>query len=86
MIEVDIKYKVPLTGTYNAGVFECPYCNHNILEEFYNHICGFCESHIGMVKITECPNCYEKYYSHASEHDYILFLDAVREGRNLHFK
>lgn len=86
MIEIDVKYKVPLVGTYNVGVYECPYCDHSVLHEFYNHICGFSEAPIGIVKITECPHCHEKYYSHTSEHDYHLFLDAVEEGRNLYFK
>lgn len=86
MLQVDIKYRVPLVGRYNAGVYECLYCDHSVLHDFYNHICGFSHAPIGVVKITECPNCHEKYYSHASEHDYALFLDAIEGGKNLYFK
>lgn len=86
MVQVDVKYKIPLVGSYNVGVYECNHCDYSILECFYNHICGFSESPIGVVKVVECPNCYEKYYSHASQHDYDLFLDAVKSGRNLHFR
>lgn len=77
-------YIIPLTGCYNAAVFECPHCGCNILHNFYDHIVGFSEAPIGFVKITECPNCFEKYYCHADEHDLSHFLSSVDAGKNLH--
>ncbi|MBR5271833.1 MAG: hypothetical protein IKU25_00340 [Clostridia bacterium] len=86
MIQIDSKYKIPLVGIYNAGVYECPYCGHSVLEDFFKHICGFSEAYIGVVKITECPKCFKKYYSHASEGDYSLFISEVKNQTNVHFK
>lgn len=80
------QYKVPLTGKYNAGVYECPYCGHSCLDTFYNEICGFAEADFGMMKITECPHCFEKYFSHLRKSDLSSFYWAVKKGENKHFK
>ena len=86
MRKIDTKYRISTVGRYNAGVYTCPHCDCDICNSFYNHVCGFSEAPIGIVKITECPNCHAKYYSHASEDDYDLFLMAVKEGENPYFK
>lgn len=80
------KYKVPLTGKYNVAVYECPYCGHSILDTFYNEICGFAESQWGVMKVVECPHCFEKYFSHLGHGDLSHFHWAVKRGENKHFK
>ena len=79
-------YMIPLVGTYNAGVFECPHCGKNILGNFYTHIIGFAYAPIGFVEITECPKCFEKYYSHCSDVGIDLFKYHIENNTNIHFK
>ena len=79
-------YMIPLVGIYNAGVFECPHCGKNILGNFYTHIIGFANASIGFVKITECPKCFEKYYSHCSDADIDMFMYHIENNTNIHFK
>lgn len=79
-------YIIPCIGDYNSGVFECPNCGKNILNNFYAHVIGFSNAYIGFVKVTECPKCFEKYYSHCSDMDAELFIDCVKSGRNIHHK
>lgn len=84
--EIDIRYRVPLVGCYNPAVYECPYCNYKNNKEPFNYVCGFAEAPIGLVMITECPGCHEKYYSHANKDFYEMFLEAVEDGTNIFFK
>lgn len=86
MIKVDIRYKIPSFGKYTKAVYVCPHCNFNMLDILYQHICGFNESSIGLLKVVECSRCFEKFSSHCGEHDYELFLTIVKEGKNKFFK
>ena len=79
-------YMLPLVGTYNACVFECPHCGKNILGHFYIHVVGFAHAPVGFVKITECPKCFEKYYSHCSDADIDMFKYHIENNTNIHFK
>ena len=85
-MEIDKRYKTPSIGIYNRNVFECPECGTSILDDYYKHICGFAEVSMGGVSVKECPTCFTKYHSHLSEMDYSLFLQSLKEGKNLHFK
>ena len=61
-----LKYKIPLTGTKNLGVYSCIACNY--ICKNYNIIpyaLGFADSVHGLMLIWECPKCFEKQYFHA---------------------
>ena len=47
---------------------------------------GFANAPVGFVKITECPECFEKYYSHCGMNDIDRFLDYLEDGLNIHHK
>ena len=80
------EYKIPLTGYYNVLVYECRNCDNNMLDELYDNIIGFADSNIGIVKIIECPKCFEKFYSHTDVYDYYYFLKEIERGKQKHFK
>ena len=46
-IDIDIKYKIPLVGDYNAEIYVCPCCGKNVLHGFQNHIIGFADYGVG---------------------------------------
>ena len=82
---IDARYRIPFTGEYNVAVYICPHCHCNVINEMYTHMCGFADSSVGLVKITECPKCFTKFYSHAIEEDYECFLDSVEDGENIFY-
>lgn len=53
---------------------------------FFKHVIGFSNAPVGFVKITECPECFEKYYSHCNMNDIDRFLDYLEDGLNIHHK
>ena len=83
--EIAKEYKIPLTGYYNVSVYECKNCDNNMIDELYDHIIGFADSNIGIMKVIECPKCFEKFYSHADEIDYWHFLHEIERGKQKHF-
>jgi C4-type Zn-finger protein len=83
--EIAKEYKIPLTGYYNVLVYECRNCDNNMLDELYDNIIGFADSNIGIVKIIECPKCFEKFYSHTDAYDYYYFLKEIERGKQKHF-
>ena len=85
MLDIDSKYKIPLVGKYNLMVYECQDCNHSILNNMYDNIIGFADSNMGIVKVIECPNCFEKFYCHACESDYWHFIWEIKRGKQKHF-
>ena len=84
--EVAKEYKIPLTGYYNVLVYECQDCNHSMIDELHDHIIGFADSQWGIMAIIECPNCFEKYFSHADKLTYRYFLNSIKQGKQKHFK
>lgn len=84
--EIPAKHKIQLVGKYNALVYECNHCDEDISGELYNHIIGFAESNLGIMKVIECPKCFEKWYCHANETDYFIFHWRIKEGTQKHFK
>lgn len=86
MLDIDSKYKIPLVGKYNLMVYECKDCNHSILNNMYDNIIGFADSQWGIMAIIECPNCFEKYFSHADKLTYRYFLNSIKQGKQKHFK
>lgn len=80
------KYMISTPGKYAIGVYECPHCGrHTPLENFYDHICGFADTNIGLMKVSECPYCFEKYHSHMSHYDVSHFHWSLNRGTNKHF-
>ena len=79
-------YIMPCVGVYNSEIFVCPYCGKNILHDFFKYVIGFAYAPVGFVKITECPECFEKYYSHCGVNDIDRFLDYLEDGLNIHHK
>lgn len=94
MKKIDKKYKIPLVGKYNKGIYRCLECNTSLLFNdklgtTFDNMIGFAESHIGNVCIVECPICFEKWFYHISYGSidtYDYFLDSVEMGKNKHFK
>ena len=85
-VDIDIRYRIPLVGKYNKMVSWCPYCNHDTFFGFFDNVCGIADSPIGLVKISECPMCHEKYYSHCGYLEYQSFLTSILKGTNKFFK
>ena len=83
--EIAKEYKIPLVGYYNFLVYECKNCDNNMVDELYDHIIGFADSNIGVVKVIECPKCFEKFYTHADRSDYYHFLWEIKRGKQKHF-
>lgn len=94
MTKIDKKYKIPLVGKYNKGIYTCFNCNSKLLFNdklgtTFDNMIGFSEAPIGIVTIVECPVCFEKWYYHVSYgtiDTYDYFLDSVESGKNKHFK
>jgi len=74
---IPVKYKIPLTGKMNKGVFDClnewngcpnrkshrqsPYC---VIED----IIGFADSNWGTMVVWECKCCGQKQFFHLREY------------------
>ena len=71
---------------HEKAYIKCPHCGKNILDNFYTHVIGFAHAPVGFVKITECPKCFEKYYSHCSDADIDMFKYQIENNTNIHFK
>jgi len=84
-MEIDLKYKIKPVGEYNPAIYECP-CGANLIDRFHSHAIGFADTNIGLVMVTECPYCFKKFYSHANEISYSIFLDFIRLGKNKFYK
>jgi hypothetical protein len=83
--EIAKEYKIPLTGYYNVLVYECQKCDRSMIDELHDHIIGFADSNMGIVKVIECPKCFEKFYCHACESDYWHFIWEIKRGKQKHF-
>ena len=92
---IDKKYRIPLVGKYNRGVYVCPNCRLKLAFNekhgtMYDHIIGFSSAYIGEVVILECPECFTKWYFHSgintSLDHYEYFLDMIENGTQKHFK
>ncbi|MFW5847477.1 MAG: hypothetical protein ACOCVF_00970 [bacterium] len=93
-MKINSKYKIPLTGSYNRGVYICNNCNLKLLGDnpfggVADHIIGFADSKIGLVCIIECPKCFEKWFFHVGFgglNYYDFFLDSIEMGYQKHYK
>lgn len=85
--KIDIKFRIPKTGEYHAGINNCPQCNYSLLhgkEMFYSHCIGIFEDGAYFV-VMECPVCFCKYYFHCMQDNYDDFLLSIDLGENKHF-
>lgn len=95
MKKVALKYRKPLKGVYNKGIYKCPECKTELLFNdkyglMYSHIIGFAEAPVGNVAMIECPECFTVWYFHSriecgSFNTYDYFLETVKSGENKHF-
>lgn len=94
-MQIERKYRKPLVGKYNAGIYICPECNTTLLGGYrfgnvYQHIIGFADSHNGNMAMVECPKCFHKWYFHSrlneSSNVYDHFLEHLNMGKTFHFK
>ena len=79
--------KVSIDGAkWARGVFTCPHCEVQLPEphHIYFHAIGIAETNYGIMKVIECPYCFEKYYSHASDSD--IFHIKEFSNKNQHLK
>jgi len=61
-MKIPLKYKVPLQGEYNPGIFYCPNTGCDFEKDFdnMNWFIGFTDEYI----ICECPKCFTKWHYH----------------------
>jgi len=85
MIDIDLKYKIPLIGKYNRRVIKCPHCDYDMMSKMFQNTRGFADAYIGQVQIVECSKCFEPYYHHVNETNYEVFLEIVAAGENKFF-
>lgn len=86
-VEIDVRYRILLQGQYNASVFICPECGHNLLSRGsveFDYTKGFAELHGEYVTVTECPKCFDIFYCHTRD-GYDDFLVAVETGYSIFF-
>jgi hypothetical protein len=89
-IKVEPRFKIGLTGEYNAGVNSCPECDHSP-SPLMAHAIGIADAPIGTVVIIECPKCFTKWYFHIREYadpkigHYSYFKEFIKNGMNIHF-
>lgn len=65
-IEIPLKYKIPLQGRMNKGVYSC-FSPCEFVSPHYDvtpYIIGFADSNIGTMVVWECPVCFKKSYFH----------------------
>ena len=84
--QIPLKYKVPLQGRMNKGVYSCFYpCD--FVAPHYDvtpYIKGFADSNYGTMVVWECPLCFKKSYFHYRGDmygfDYILRYEEFLKG------
>jgi len=82
-MKIDLKYRIPIVGTYGRMQGKCNDCGYFVgIEHLGNHIIGFNDS----LAILECPACFEKQHFHHHDVMYEGFLDAIEEGTQIHWK
>lgn len=83
--EIDVKYRIPLQGEYNPGIFYCPCCRPPNLTslgtelKIPDHVIGFAELKGEAVAVFECPNCFAKSYYHASPWLWKMFCEEAEK-------
>ncbi len=76
--KVALKYRIPLTGVYNAGIFFCLECGQSLDIGNVKNVVGIAEENGLAVMVVECPRCFEKSYSHISDYIYKCFVEMAR--------
>lgn len=84
-------FKIPRANIDSAkhatGVYCCPHCNKRLASpsDIYKHIVGIADTHWGRMKVTECPFCFEKYYSHLMPSEEGFIVDFANENEHLRY-
>lgn len=87
-MEIDLKYKIRLKGTYWAGINTCPKCGF-CPDSITSEIIGFANSQNGLMTVCECPECFKKWYFHARDLEqgtYHYFKLWIKNGWQKHYK
>jgi len=95
-MKIDVKYKIPLIGEYNASISHCPECGNDTdnFKENYNVVdfaIGIADSDMGEMIVIECPFCFHKFYFHTRRNReyggfYSAMLRSIHFGCNKHFQ
>lgn len=85
MSTIPIKFKIPLQGKMNKGVYNCIKCD--FVSPHYDvtpYILGFSESNWGDMVVWECPKCGQKMFFHYIGNrycfDYIIRYEEFLKG------
>jgi len=91
---IPLKYKVPLQGTMNKGIYSCFECRFDPVHRQSKYtvvedIIGFADSIDGVMVVWECKNCGTKYFYHLRDweetikaHDIVVKYDEyVKTGK-----
>lgn len=88
--EMDWNYYVTLRGKYNVGVYACPECNVNFVENLFQNIIGWSCADSSSVLIFKCPECFNCWYFDNADYDglsyYSRFIESVKTGTNIHYR
>ncbi|MBF0553665.1 MAG: hypothetical protein HQK96_03825 [Nitrospirae bacterium] len=86
-MEIDIKYRINLSGIYNAMIDICPKCGNRMVEnqQLYKN-CKGVASHPGMgdVLVFECDKCFKTFFFHCTEsfyHYFIMMCEKWKKNR-----
>lgn len=86
-MEIDIKYRTYIKGTYNKSIDICPNCGNRMFGKLFENSIGIATDAFGQnIMIIECNECYEFFYSHCDVTTYKCLVDTIKEGKNIHFK
>lgn len=84
ILDVPIQFRTANIGVYNVLVIECPECDYRDTDDnmLWNETVRFGELHGDVVRVSTCPKCGTKFYSHASKSTYGTWENFL-ELRNL---
>lgn len=85
-MEIDIRYKTYIRGSYNKNIDVCPNCGNKMFGKIFENSIGIATDAFGQnVMIIECDECYEKFYFHFDKTLYKCLVNTIKEGKNIHF-
>jgi len=80
--KIDSKRKTSNVGTHAPGIYICPHCDEDIMEDMMEHCKGFGMVRRDVVIVFECSKCYQRLYYHAGDSEYSMYMSS-RDRLNL---
>jgi len=88
--DIEDKFKINISGKYNAGVYHCANCDFNSIldnSSIFKHMKGIALFRGNVFAIVECPKCFKDWYFHIKDSEeekgnYYYFKEFVRRGEN----